>query len=114
MPQCDGMAAVEVGNRANTVAKRTERAGSTGGKEGQLSQDTAAEVAVAVAIRRLSLFRGVSWNGPGIHRQRPVPVRETGRGLNLLHPESRVTPPGMMSAEPARGKLAACAHASGW
>jgi hypothetical protein len=33
------MAAVEVGNRATTVAKHAERARSTGKKEDQLSQD---------------------------------------------------------------------------
>ena len=35
----DGMAALEVGNRATTVAEHAGRARSTGKKEDQLSQD---------------------------------------------------------------------------
>jgi hypothetical protein len=38
--RCDGMAALEVENRATTVAKHAERARSTGKKEDQLSQDS--------------------------------------------------------------------------
>lgn len=64
--RCDRMAALEIGNRATTVAKHAGRARSTGKKEDQLSQDSSPRD-TAAALQRLGVLshpnRGTSREG---------------------------------------------------